>query len=65
MPSGRPARSLLALLLVAAAIAVVAIAVPEGPTLVSLTRSHGIHAGDLPVIALLLLAAWVGIARSS
>jgi hypothetical protein len=64
MAVGRPARSLLAMLLVAAAIAVVAVAVPEGPTLVSLTRTHGVHAGDLPVIALLLLAAWVGMARN-
>jgi hypothetical protein len=62
---GRPARLLLALLLVAAAVTVVvARPVPEGPTLVSLTRTHGIHASDLAAVALLLVAAWFGVGRS-
>jgi hypothetical protein len=34
---------------------------PHGPVLLSLTREHGIDAGDLPAIALYLVAA--GLAR--
>jgi hypothetical protein len=32
---------------------------PDGAVLVSFTESHGIDAGDLPAIALLLVAAWL------
>jgi hypothetical protein len=54
---GRRTRLLLALLLVAAAVTVVvARAVPVGPVLVSLTHGHGIHAGDILAVALLLVA---------
>jgi hypothetical protein len=65
MAAGRRARLLLALLLVAAAVKiVVAEPLPEGPTLLVLTRTHGVHASDLPAIALVLVAVWVAIARS-
>jgi hypothetical protein len=32
---------------------------PKGAVLVSLTASHGVDAGDLPVLLLLLLAGWL------
>jgi hypothetical protein len=34
---------------------------PKGAVLVSFTESHGIDAGDLPAIVLLLLAAWLAL----
>ena len=33
-----------------------------GPVLVQLTRSHGVHVGDLPTVAFLAVAAWSGAA---
>jgi hypothetical protein len=32
---------------------------PKGAVLVSLTDSHGVDAGDLPALGLLLLAGWL------
>jgi hypothetical protein len=34
---------------------------PKGVVLVSFTDKHGIDVGDLPAIALLLVAAWFAI----
>jgi hypothetical protein len=49
----------LAVALAAVAVAlVVAEPFPEGAVLVSFTESHGIDAGDVPAIVLLLVAAW-------
>jgi hypothetical protein len=31
---------------------------PKGPVLFSLTESHGVDAGDLPALVLLLVAGW-------
>ena len=33
--------------------------IPKGAVLVSFTETHGVDAGDLPAIALLLTAAWM------
>jgi hypothetical protein len=41
-----------------AVVLVVAEPFPKGFVLVSFTKSHGIDAGDLPAIVLLLVAAW-------
>jgi hypothetical protein len=55
-------RRILAFLLVVLAIGLVAAnAIPNGAVLLSLTATHGIHAGDLPVLALLLAAGWLAI----
>jgi hypothetical protein len=57
--SARSCRRILALALVTvAACMLVAEPFPEGAVLVSLTRSHGVDAGDLPALGLLLLAGW-------
>jgi hypothetical protein len=60
-PTERTAlRWLLALLLVAVAVAIiVAEPFPKGRVLLSFTHRHGLDAGDLPAIALLLVAAWL------
>jgi hypothetical protein len=34
---------------------------PKGEVLVSLTLTHGVDVGDLPAVALLLVAAWLAI----
>jgi hypothetical protein len=34
---------------------------PKGEVLVSLTATHGVDVGDLPAVALLLVAAWLAI----
>jgi hypothetical protein len=55
-------RRILAFLLVVAAIGLVVVeAIPNGVVLVTLTATHGVHAGDLPVLALLLVAGWLAI----
>jgi hypothetical protein len=55
-------RRILAFLLVVLAIGLVVVgAIPNGVVLVTLTASHGVHAGDLPVLALLLAAGWLAI----
>ena len=56
----RPGRIVLAVVLVVAAAAVVVLEpLPHGPVLLTLTREHGVDTGDLPAVALLLLAVWV------
>jgi hypothetical protein len=56
-------RRLLAVLLVVAAAAMILTGgpFPHGPTLLSLSLGHGVEVGDLPAVALLLLAGWVGL----
>ena len=50
-------RRLLALMLAAVAIGLVVLEpLPKGRVLLSLTSSHGVDAGDLPALALLLVA---------
>jgi hypothetical protein len=44
-----------------AIVLVVAEPFPKGDTLLSLTEQHGVDIGDLPAIALLLVAAWLAI----
>ena len=56
----RPAQIVLAVVLVVAAAAIMVLEpLPHGPVLLTLTREHGVDTGDLPAVALLLLAAWV------
>jgi hypothetical protein len=56
----RPGRIALAVVLVGLAAAIVALEpLPHGPVLLTLTRDHGVDSGDLPAVALLLLAAWI------
>jgi hypothetical protein len=56
----RPGRIALAVVLVGLAAAMVALEpLPHGPVLLTLTRDHGVDSGDLPAVALLLLAAWI------
>ena len=53
-------RRILALALVTvAACMLVAEPFPKGAVLVSLTASHGVDAGDLPALGLLLVADWL------
>jgi hypothetical protein len=57
-PSTRRARRLAAalVLVVVATVMVLVEPFPQGAVLVSLTRTHGVDAGDLPAVALYLLA---------
>lgn len=49
-------------MLVAVAIGLVIVEpFPKGEVLVSLTPTHGVDVGDLPAVALLLVAAWLAI----
>jgi hypothetical protein len=58
--STRARRRLLALALVTVAACMLAAEpFPKGAVLLSLTASHGVDAGDLPAMALLLLAGWL------
>jgi hypothetical protein len=34
---------------------------PKGVVLFSLTETHGVDTGDLPALALLLVAAWLAV----
>jgi hypothetical protein len=55
-------RRILAFVLVVLAIGLVVVeAIPNGAVLVTLTATHGVHAGDLPVLVLLLAAGWLTI----
>ena len=57
-PTQRRRRRLQALALAAVAVGLVIIEpFPKGEVLVSLTPTHGVDVGDLPAIALLLIAA--------
>jgi hypothetical protein len=57
----RHRRLLAVALAVLAVLLVVAEPFPKGALLVSLTESHGIDAGDLPALGLLLVAGWLAI----
>ena len=62
MMKTRLERRLLAGVLVALAIViVVAEPFPKGEVLLTLTHSHGVDVGDLPALALLLVAACLAI----
>jgi hypothetical protein len=55
-------RKILAFALVVLAIGLVVLqAIPNGVVLVTVTATHGVHAGDLPVLALLLAAGWLAL----
>jgi hypothetical protein len=55
-------RRLLAVVLVALAIAMLVVEpLPKGDVLLTLTPAHGVDIGDLPALALLLLAACLSI----
>ena len=55
-------RTVLAVVLVIDAIGLIIIEpFPKGTVLVSVTATHGIDAGDLPAVVLLLIAAWMAI----
>ena len=34
---------------------------PEGEVILALNAAHGIHAGDLPILVLLLIAGWLAL----
>jgi hypothetical protein len=58
----RRRRLLTALLLVALAVVmVIAEPFPKGDVLLTLTHNHGVDVGDLPALALLLVAALLAI----
>ena len=58
----RRRRRLLALVLAAVAIGVVVVEpFPSGQVLLSLTDTHGIDAGDIPGLAMLLIAACLAV----
>jgi hypothetical protein len=58
--STRSRRRILALALVTVAAGMlVAEPFPEGAVLVSLTKSHGVDAGDVPALVLLLVGGWL------
>ena len=58
MQTPRSGRIALATVLVVAATAIVVLEpLPHGPVLLTLTSDHGVEAGDLPAVALLLVAA--------
>ena len=58
----RPRRRRLALVLAAVAVGlVVAEPFPKGEVLFSLTRTHGVDTGDIPALAMLLVAAWLAV----
>jgi hypothetical protein len=62
LPRPGSRRRILAVALAAVAIGIVVVEpFPKGVVLLSLTDTHGIHAGDLPALALLLVAAWFAI----
>lgn len=58
----RAQRRIVAIVLATVAIGLVVIEpFPKGVVLLSFTELHGIDAGDLPAIVLLLLAAWLAL----
>jgi hypothetical protein len=58
--STRSRRRILALALVTVAAGMLmAEPFPEGAVLVSLTKSHGVDAGDVPALVLLLVGGWL------
>lgn len=57
----RALRRMFAVVLVAVAIGMVILEpFPKGVVLLSFSETHGIDAGDLPALALLLVAVWLG-----
>ena len=55
-------RKILAFVLVVLAIGQVVLqAIPNGVVLLTVTATHGVHAGYLPVLALLLAASWLAV----
>jgi hypothetical protein len=63
MQTPRSGRIALAAVLVVAATAIVVLEpLPHGPVLLTLTSDHGVEGGDLPAVALLLVAAWLVLA---
>ena len=61
----RGRRRLLALVLAAVAIGLVVVEpFPSGQVLLSLTDTHGIDAGDIPALAMLLIAACLAVSSS-
>ena len=61
-PTQRRRRRLQALTLAAVAIGLVIVEpFPKGAVLVSLTPTHGVDVGDLPAVALLLVATYLAI----
>ena len=61
MQTGRR-RRLQALVLAAVAVGLVVVEpFPKGGVLLSLTESHGVDVGDLPAVALLLVAVYLAI----
>jgi len=61
--ASRPARHAVAAVLVVVATAMVLLEpLPSGAVLVTLTRTHGIDVGDLPAIALYLVAGGIALA---
>jgi hypothetical protein len=60
--SRRSRRRVLAVVLAAMGIGLAIVEpFPKGAVLVSFTESHGLDVGDLPAIALLLVAAWLAV----
>jgi hypothetical protein len=58
--SARARRRLLALAMVTVAACMLAAEpFPKGAVLFTLTASHGVDAGDLPALVLLLVAGWL------
>jgi hypothetical protein len=58
----RSRRRRMGLAVALAAVAVVLVVVepfPKGAVLLSFTNKHGVDAGDLPALSLLLVAAWL------
>jgi hypothetical protein len=61
-PRARPQRRILAVVLAAVGVGMVIVEpFPKGVVLFSLTETHGVDTGDLPALALLLVAAWLAV----
>jgi hypothetical protein len=64
MQTPRFGRIALAVVLVVVATAIVVLEpLPHGSVLLTLTTDHGVDTGDLPAVALYLVAGWVLLAR--
>ena len=60
--SSRHRRRILALVLVAVAVGLVVVEpFPKGEVLLSLTPTHGVDTGDIPALAMLLVAACLAV----
>jgi hypothetical protein len=56
-------RALAAALIAVAAVLILVEPFPKGAVLLVLTEHHGIDAGDLPALVLILVAAWLALSR--